>query len=145
MPKILFTGGGSAGHVTVNLALIPKFREEGWSVGYIGSEQGIEKQLTASVNGLPYYGIATGKLRRYLDWNNVKDPFKVVKGAIQAYRIIRREQPQVIFQRRFRLGSRHRRSVAQPRAGRDPRVGHDAGTRQPTVAADGAESMPDVP
>lgn len=97
MPKIMFTGGGSAGHVTVNLALIPKFREEGWSIGYIGSEQGIEKQLTASVSGLPYYSISTGKLRRYLDWNNIKDPFKVVKGAVQAYRIIRRERPQVIF------------------------------------------------
>ncbi|GGG61972.1 UDP-N-acetylglucosamine--N-acetylmuramyl-(pentapeptide) pyrophosphoryl-undecaprenol N-acetylglucosamine transferase 2 [Paenibacillus radicis (ex Gao et al. 2016)] len=95
--KIMFTGGGSAGHVTVNLALIPRFVEEGWSVDYIGSEAGIERQLIAPLQEVKYYGIATGKLRRYLDWQNVKDPFKVVKGAFQAYRIIRKEKPDVLF------------------------------------------------
>ncbi|MUT65272.1 undecaprenyldiphospho-muramoylpentapeptide beta-N-acetylglucosaminyltransferase [Paenibacillus sp. NEAU-GSW1] len=95
--KIMFTGGGSAGHVTVNLALIPRFQEEGWSVDYIGSEAGIERQLIAPLRNVKYYGIATGKLRRYLDWQNVKDPFKVIKGAFQAYRIIKKEKPDVLF------------------------------------------------
>lgn len=95
--KVMLTGGGSAGHVTVNLALIPKFRQAGWSVEYIGSENGIEKQLITPLGDVRYYGIATGKLRRYLDWQNVKDPFKVVKGAFQAYRLIRKSKPDVVF------------------------------------------------
>ncbi|WP_099518553.1 glycosyltransferase [Paenibacillus sp. BIHB 4019] len=95
--KIMFTGGGTAGHVTVNLALIPRFAEAGWQIHYIGSENGIEKQLTAPLEQLTYHGIATGKLRRYLDWQNVKDPFKVIKGVFQAYRLIQREKPNVIF------------------------------------------------
>lgn len=93
----MFTGGGTAGHVTVNLALIPRFAEAGWQIHYIGSENGIEKQLTAPLEQLTYHGIATGKLRRYLDWQNVKDPFKVIKGVFQAYRLIQREKPNVIF------------------------------------------------
>ncbi|XEC94243.1 undecaprenyldiphospho-muramoylpentapeptide beta-N-acetylglucosaminyltransferase [Paenibacillus tarimensis] len=97
MNKIIFTGGGSAGHVTVNLALIPRFMEDGWSVEYIGSENGIEKQLVSTLPGVRYHSIATGKLRRYLSWQNVKDPFKVVKGALQAYRLIRKRKPNAIF------------------------------------------------
>lgn len=93
----MFTGGGSAGHVTVNLALMPRFLQEGWDVSYIGSEQGIEKQLVSSVQEVKYYGIATGKLRRYFDWKNVSDPFRVVKGVYQAYRLIHKHKPQVIF------------------------------------------------
>lgn len=97
MNKIMFTGGGSAGHVTVNIALIPRFLQEGWSVDYIGSENGIEKQLVSSLPGVRYHGIATGKLRRYFDWQNVKDPFKVVKGVLQAFILIKKQKPNVIF------------------------------------------------
>jgi UDP-N-acetylglucosamine--N-acetylmuramyl-(pentapeptide) pyrophosphoryl-undecaprenol N-acetylglucosamine transferase len=95
--KIVFTGGGSAGHVTVNLALIPILIQEGWDVSYIGSEKGIEKQLVTGLSNVRYYSIHTGKLRRYFDWNNVKDPFKVMKGAFQAYKIIKKLKPDVIF------------------------------------------------
>lgn len=97
MKTIMFTGGGSAGHVTVNLALIPRFLEEGWSVQYIGSESGIERQLTATIPQVKYFPISTGKLRRYMDLQNVKDPFKVVKGLFQAYRLIKKNKPNVIF------------------------------------------------
>jgi UDP-N-acetylglucosamine--N-acetylmuramyl-(pentapeptide) pyrophosphoryl-undecaprenol N-acetylglucosamine transferase len=95
--KIMFTGGGSAGHVTVNLALIPRFRAEGWEIDYIGSRNGIEKQLLEQLPDVAYFGIATGKLRRYMDWQNVKDPLKVVQGVVQAYRIIKRRKPDVVF------------------------------------------------
>ncbi|CAM4381151.1 undecaprenyldiphospho-muramoylpentapeptide beta-N-acetylglucosaminyltransferase [Paenibacillus alkaliterrae] len=97
MKTIMFTGGGSAGHVTVNLALIPRFLEEGWTVQYIGSENGIERKLIASVPEVKYFPISTGKLRRYMDIQNVKDPFKVVKGLYQAYRLIKTNKPNVIF------------------------------------------------
>ncbi|MBA4542274.1 undecaprenyldiphospho-muramoylpentapeptide beta-N-acetylglucosaminyltransferase [Thermoactinomyces daqus] len=95
--SILFTGGGTAGHVTVNLALIPHFLREGWEVEYIGSENGIEKQLIAGLDQVRYHAISTGKLRRYFDWNNFKDPFRVLKGIFQAYRLIRRQKPGLIF------------------------------------------------
>lgn len=97
MKKILFTGGGSAGHVMVNLALIPRYLQEGWSVDYIGSETGIERQLTEGMKDVRYHAIATGKLRRYLSWQNVKDPFKVIQGVGQAYRIIRKIKPDIVF------------------------------------------------
>jgi UDP-N-acetylglucosamine--N-acetylmuramyl-(pentapeptide) pyrophosphoryl-undecaprenol N-acetylglucosamine transferase len=97
MKKIIFTGGGSAGHVTVNMALIPLFRQAGWSMEYIGSTNGIERQLIASMPGVSYHPIATGKLRRYLDWNNMKDPFRVVKGVFQAYQLIRKQKPNLVF------------------------------------------------
>ncbi|MGG1684494.1 undecaprenyldiphospho-muramoylpentapeptide beta-N-acetylglucosaminyltransferase [Pseudalkalibacillus sp. NRS-1564] len=95
--KILFTGGGSAGHVTVNLALIPRFLKDDWDIHYIGSENGIERQLIEPVKGVTYHHVATGKLRRYFDWNNFKDPFKVIKGVGEAFSIIKREKPSVIF------------------------------------------------
>lgn len=94
---IVFTGGGSAGHVTVNLALIPKFVQMGWKVFYIGSEHGIERQLVKTIPNLEYYSISTGKLRRYLDWNNLKDPFKVIKGVFQARQLIKKLKPDVVF------------------------------------------------
>lgn len=97
MKKIMFTGGGSAGHVTVNMALIPHFVEAGWSVQYIGSESGIERQLISTIPEVNYFAIATGKLRRYMDIQNVKDPFKVVKGLYQAYRLIKKNKPNVVF------------------------------------------------
>ena len=95
--KILLTGGGSAGHITVNLALIPLLLQSGWEVIYIGSFQGIERELISKIPQVEYYGIATGKLRRYFDRQNFTDIFRVVRGVSQAYKIIRREQPNVVF------------------------------------------------
>lgn len=95
--RIAFTGGGSAGHVTVNLALIPHFVQMGWEVAYIGSETGIERELVAKHTEVRYIGISSGKLRRYFDWKNVSDPFRVVKGVWQAFRFLGKWKPDVIF------------------------------------------------
>ncbi|MBA2174650.1 undecaprenyldiphospho-muramoylpentapeptide beta-N-acetylglucosaminyltransferase [Halobacillus locisalis] len=95
--RILFTGGGTAGHVIVNLALIPEFQKQGYKIDYIGSYEGIEKQLIEPLEGVHYHAISTGKLRRYLSKENIKDPFKVLKGLWQASRIIAKTKPQVIF------------------------------------------------
>lgn len=94
---IVFTGGGSTGHVSVNLALIPYFLERDWIVEYIGSTNGIEKQLLSRFYSVKYNSITTGKLRRYLDWNNVIDAFKVLKGIFEAFVLIWKIKPQVIF------------------------------------------------
>lgn len=94
--KIIMTGGGSAGHVTPNLALIPKLKEEGFDIKYIGSKDGIEKEIIKNAN-IPYFEISSGKLRRYFDMKNFTDPFKVVKGVFQALIVLNKEKPDVIF------------------------------------------------
>ena len=95
--KILLTGGGSAGHITVNLALIPMLLESGWEIIYIGSFEGIERELISNIRGVTYHGISTGKLRRYFDRQNFTDFFRVLKGTIEANKIIRHEQPAIVF------------------------------------------------
>ena len=95
--RILFTGGGTAGHVIVNLALIPIFEKENWNVDYIGSYSGIEKDLINPLENVSYFPISTGKLRRYMSIENMKDPFKVLKGIFQARRIIKKRKPSVVF------------------------------------------------
>ncbi|MFC4559099.1 undecaprenyldiphospho-muramoylpentapeptide beta-N-acetylglucosaminyltransferase [Virgibacillus kekensis] len=95
--RILFTGGGTAGHVIVNLALIPIFQDEGWEIDYIGSHNGIERKLIEPLEGVTYHAVSTGKLRRYMSKENLKDPFKVLKGTLQSWRIIGKRKPSVIF------------------------------------------------
>ena len=96
LKKIVFTGGGSSGHVTPNLALIKKFQQEGWAIDYIGSENGIEKEIITK-QSIPYHSIATGKLRRYFSWQNFIDPFKVIFGVIKAIVLLYRLKPRVLF------------------------------------------------
>lgn len=93
----MFTGGGSGGHVTLNLNLIPIFQKNGWEIVYVGSETGIEKELIAKIEGVKYYAIKTGKLRRYFSWQNLKDMFKIPLGVCQAAAIIHKEKPDIIF------------------------------------------------
>lgn len=96
MKKIVLTGGGTAGHVTPNIALIPALKEQGYEISYIGSYNGIEKKLIEEMN-IPYYGIATGKFRRYFDVKNLTDPFRVIKGMFQAKKLLKELKPDVVF------------------------------------------------
>lgn len=95
--KIIFTGGGSAGHVTLNLALIPFFLQNGWEVVYIGSYNGIEKELVGKIKEVKYIPILTGKLRRYFSWQNFIDLVKIPVGILQAIWIVNRQKPNIIF------------------------------------------------
>lgn len=94
--KIILTGGGTAGHVTPNLALVPRLRELGYEVQYIGTSEGIERKLVKDEQ-LKYHVISSGKLRRYFDVKNFTDPFKVVKGVFEAISIIKKEKPDIVF------------------------------------------------
>ena len=94
--KIVLTGGGTAGHVTPNIALLPFLQKEGFEVSYIGSYDGIEKKLIEDFK-IPYYGISTGKLRRYFDFKNFSDPFRILKGYKQAISILKEIKPDIIF------------------------------------------------
>ena len=82
MKKIILTGGGTAGHVTPNIALLPRLKELGYDISYIGSYEGMEKGLIEQQH-IPYYGISSGKLRRYFDPKNFSDPFKVKKDIFR--------------------------------------------------------------
>lgn len=94
--KIILTGGGTAGHVTPNLALIPKLKELGYEIQYIGTQEGIEKNIILGEK-IKYHTISSGKLRRYFDLKNFTDPFRVLKGVWQAKDIIKKEKPDVVF------------------------------------------------
>ena len=98
MKKIVFTGGGTVGHVTLNLLLMPKFIEDGWEVHYIGDKRGIEHQeILKSGLDVTFHSIATGKLRRYFSWQNMLDVFKVGWGIVQSLFIMLRLRPQALF------------------------------------------------
>ena len=96
MKRIILTGGGTAGHVTPNIALIPKLKELGYDIQYIGFYEGSEKELIEPC-GIPYHGISSGKLRRYFSVQNFTDPFRVIKGFGEARKLIKDLKPDVIF------------------------------------------------
>lgn len=96
MKRIVLTGGGTAGHVTPNIALLPALMTAGYDIHYIGSYDGMEKSLIGDFD-IPYHGIATGKLRRYFSWKNFSDPFRVIKGFFEANKLMRELKPSIVF------------------------------------------------
>ncbi len=96
MKKIILTGGGTAGHVTPNIALLPRLQAAGYDISYIGSTEGIEKKLIQAQN-IPYYSISSGKLRRYFSLKNFTDPFRVLKGFSEASHLIKTLKPDIVF------------------------------------------------
>lgn len=96
MKRIVLTGGGTAGHVTPCIALLPELQKEGFDIRYIGSYNGIERKLIEEYK-IPYHGISSGKLRRYFDPKNFSDPFKVVKGYFEASRLMKELKPDIVF------------------------------------------------
>ncbi len=96
MKTIILTGGGTAGHVTPNLALLPSLKDAGYDIHYIGSYNGIERKLVESA-GIPYDGISSGKLRRYFDLKNFTDPLRVLKGYREARKLLKKYKPDVLF------------------------------------------------
>jgi len=93
--RIAFTGGGSAGHVTPNIAIINEISKD-WDIFYMGSKKGIEKELIQKLS-IPYYGINSGKLRRYKDIENLWDMLRVIKGCFEARRILKKLKPNLVF------------------------------------------------
>ena len=97
MKKIILTGGGTAGHVTPNLALIPELLKDGWEIHYIGTKSGMERSLVEPIEGVTYHAVQSGKLRRYFDLKNFTDPFRVLAGAAESARLVRKIKPDIIF------------------------------------------------
>jgi len=96
MKTIVLTGGGTAGHVTPNVAIIPLLKQAGFCVHYIGTE-GIEKDIITKIPEVEYHVITSGKLRRYFDLKNISDPFKVIKGIAQSSKLLKKIKPDVVF------------------------------------------------
>ncbi|MBN2794673.1 MAG: undecaprenyldiphospho-muramoylpentapeptide beta-N-acetylglucosaminyltransferase [Clostridia bacterium] len=96
MKKIVLTGGGTSGHITPNIAMLPELKKQGYDIYYIGSKNGMEKDLIEKEN-IPYYGIASGKLRRYFDWKNFSDLFKIGIGFIKSLYLMLKIRPHVVF------------------------------------------------
>ncbi|MCM1193663.1 MAG: undecaprenyldiphospho-muramoylpentapeptide beta-N-acetylglucosaminyltransferase [Butyrivibrio sp.] len=96
MKKIVLTGGGTAGHVTPNIALLPALKKAGYEITYIGSRDGIEKKLISDFD-IPYVGISAGKFRRYFDLKNFTDPFRVIKGFSEAKKFLKEYMPDIVF------------------------------------------------
>lgn len=97
MKKIVLTGGGTLGHVTPHLALIPHLKEAGYEIHYIGTEKGMEAEKIKAVPGVTYHAVKSGKLRRYFSWQNFTDPFRVIAGAFQSARLMGKIKPDVVF------------------------------------------------
>ncbi len=97
MRKIVLTGGGTMGHVTPHLALIPHLQEAGYEIHYVGSENGMEGPKMRAVPGITYHAVKSGKLRRYHSWQNFTDPFRVMAGAFQSARLMGKIHPDVVF------------------------------------------------
>lgn len=95
-PKIVFTGGGTAGHVMPNIALITELQPKGWQIDYIGSADGVEKAMITAIN-IPYHQVSSGKLRRYFSWKNFFDPLKIALGIGQSFRLLKQLNPDVVF------------------------------------------------
>ncbi|MDE2701075.1 MAG: glycosyltransferase, partial [Gemmatimonadota bacterium] len=96
MPTIVLIGGGTAGHVTPNIALLPALRDAGYDVHYIGTRDGIEQVLIAR-EGIPYYAVPAGKLRRYLDWQNFTDLARIKFGFLKSLLLLARIRPDIVF------------------------------------------------
>src|SRR5690554_6017807 len=97
LKRIVLTGGGTAGHVTPNIALIAELKNQGWEIHYIGTKDGIEHKLISEISGVCYHSVKSGKLRRYFDIKNLTDPFRVIAGIGQSVNLIRKIQPEIIF------------------------------------------------
>lgn len=95
-PSIVFTGGGTAGHVTPNVALINELMQEGWNIDYVGSDTGIEKGMIQTL-GIPFHAVYSGKLRRYFSIKNLLDPFKIIVGIVQSFWLFHKLRPDVVF------------------------------------------------
>lgn len=95
MKTIVLTGGGTAGHVMPNLALLPHLKKHFEKVYYIGTD-GVEKQIIKNA-GLAFYQIEATKLHRKSFFKNIKLPFKFLSSIKQSKKILKQLNPSVVF------------------------------------------------
>lgn len=97
MKHIVLTGGGTAGHCIPNLALIPQLKNHFDKISYIGSDNGIEKDIISNFPNITYYGIKTVKFNRKISFSTFSIPFKLLSSIKQARNLLEEIKPDVIF------------------------------------------------
>ena len=97
MNTIVLCGGGTAGHVMPNIALICHLKKHFKNIYYIGSHNGIEKDILAEHKEIKYFPITSVKLIRGLTLKNLAIPFKLIKGYNQSKKILKELKPDIIF------------------------------------------------
>ena len=96
MSKIILTGGGTAGHCIPNVALLPQLQNHFNDIIYIGSKNGIEKNIIEKEK-IEFYEIPCAKFDRANLLKNISAPTKVLQGIIKAGKIIDKIKPNVVF------------------------------------------------
>jgi len=107
---VAFTGGGTGGHIYPGLAvadelkILAKQNERKIEIIWIGCSKGMDKNIVSKATGFDgqliadkFYGIPSGKLRRYFDMKNFSDMFRIIGGFFKAYHILRKNKPAVLF------------------------------------------------
>ncbi len=95
--KLIFmAGGGTAGHINPNLALVEPLQKAGYRVEYLGQKNEMEYPLVTAA-GLSFHEVASGRLHRSINPDTLLTPFRIIKGVWQAIRAIRKEKPALIF------------------------------------------------
>ena len=96
MLSIVLTGGGTAGHVIPCLNLLPDLKEKFDKIYYIGSFNGIERDIVNSY-GIDFYPITCVKLKRKITTENLTIPFKLAKGISDAKKLLKKLNPSIVF------------------------------------------------
>ena len=94
---IILTGGGTAGHVSPNITLLPELKKHFEKIIYIGSKNGIEKKLISEQTDIEYKQISTVKFVRKNIFKNLLLPFKLSRAISEAKQILKKENPCIVF------------------------------------------------
>ncbi len=93
---IVFTGGGTAGHVFPAFPVINRLKDAGFQVLWIGSSNGIERGWIEA-EGISFYGVPSGKFRRYFSLRNFTDLFRIFGGFVASFFLLMRRKPALVF------------------------------------------------
>lgn len=105
-----FTGGGTGGHIYPGLAvadelkILAKKNNQNIQIEWIGNSVGMDSKIIEKALGPDalatvdkFYGIPSGKLRRYMSLKNLTDLFKIAAGFFKAFHILRKTKPAILF------------------------------------------------
>lgn len=99
MKKILLTGGGTLGSVTPLIAIKQELDQQDTTYDFlfVGTENGVEKDFVTKDYHIKYQGISSGKLRRYFSLQNFIDPFRIIRGFFDSFRVLWSYKPDLII------------------------------------------------